>query len=166
MFACILLRPCPFLSYNWECSNVLISALVYIKYHIPRIKPDEELRPCSNIMKQPGEMGSDKPQQYKLFVDPRRPSGTIVNGSFSGGRNSGLRVGMKGWLGVDLFICLQANGKTPNQHRTAILAMDNPQAAWILQLACEIWLSPRGKVCFSDNCSICGYKSGSWWKRL
>lgn len=52
MLACILLR---FACIIENVQNVLISVLVYIENHIPRIKSDEDLRPHSNIMKRPGE---------------------------------------------------------------------------------------------------------------
>lgn len=56
MLACSLLTKALLLpSYNENVQNVLISALVYIEYHILRIKSCEDLRPHSNIMKRPGE---------------------------------------------------------------------------------------------------------------
>lgn len=55
MLACVLLRPCPYQFIIENVQNVLISALAYVEYHIPRIKSDDELRLYSNIMKRPGE---------------------------------------------------------------------------------------------------------------
>lgn len=55
MLACVLLRPCPYHFIIENVQNVLISALAYVEYHIPRIKSDDELRLYSNIMKRPGE---------------------------------------------------------------------------------------------------------------
>lgn len=164
MLACVLLRPCPYYFIIGNVQNVLISALAYVEYHIPRIKSDDELRLYSNIMKRPGEkwdltghLRSRLPTtRHELPAKPQSAAAASEGGSLDLGAISAFALGQMKTEALSVFF--QYAQLIPSAWMITVL---REFVTGLRNLAATTWASLSGLWSWSSsNHSSCGESSG------